>query len=55
MNACTLQSGSREWRHHSACPYQVWAFGRLSVFASIRWMVNSRGPAAPVEPYKTTV
>lgn len=41
--------------NHSACPYQVWAFGRLSVFASIRWMVNSRGPAAPVEPYKTTV
>lgn len=30
--------------------YQVWAFGRLSVFASIKWMVNSLGPAAPVEP-----
>lgn len=28
--------------------------GRLSVLASIRWMVKSRGPAAPVEPYKTT-
>ena len=35
-------------------PYQVWAFGRLSVLASIRWMVKSRGPAAPVEPYETT-
>lgn len=34
--------------------YQVWAFGRLSVFASIKWMVNSLGPAAPVEPYRQT-
>lgn len=38
-----------------AGPYQVWALGRLSVLASIRWMVKSRGPAAPVEPYETAV
>lgn len=30
--------------------YHVWAFGRLSVDASIRWIVNNLGPAAPVEP-----
>lgn len=28
-------------------PYQVWAFGRLSVQASIWCMVKSLGPAAP--------
>lgn len=27
-----------------AGPYQVWAYSRLSVLASIRWMVKSRGP-----------
>lgn len=30
--------------------YQVWAFGKLSLLASIWCIVNNRGPAAPVEP-----
>ena len=32
-------------------PYHVCAFGKLSVFAdSTTWMVNRRGPTAPVDP-----
>ena len=31
---------------------QVWAFGKLSVQASIKCKVKSLGPAAPVEPCK---
>ncbi len=34
--------------------YHVWALGRLSVLASIKWIVKSLGPAEPVEPYKDT-
>lgn len=36
------------------CPHHVWALGRLSVLASIKWMVKSLGPAEPVEPYTHT-
>lgn len=32
--------------------YQVWAFGKLLVLASIWCIVNSRGPAAPENPEK---
>lgn len=32
--------------------HHVWALGRLSVLASIWWMVNRRGPAAPEPPNK---
>lgn len=40
----------------AAClhPHHVWALGRLSVLASIKWMVKSLGPAEPVEPYTDT-
>ena len=30
----------------------MWALGRFSVGASIKWSVNNRGPAAPVDPCK---
>ncbi len=39
---------------HSTQTYHVWALGRLSVLASIKWIVKSLGPAEPVEPYKDT-
>lgn len=35
--------------------YQVWALGRLLEQASIWWMVNSLGPAAPANRWKDTV
>ena len=31
---------------------QVWALGKFSVGTSIKWRVNRRGPAAPVDPCK---
>lgn len=34
--------------------YQVWAFGKLLVLASIWCIVNSRGPAAPENPEKSS-
>lgn len=34
--------------------YHVWALGKFSVLASIKWMVKSLGPAEPVEPYTHT-
>lgn len=45
---------SKTKRPLCVCPYHVCALGRLSVLASIRWMVKSLGPAEPVEPYKHT-
>ena len=30
----------------------MWALGRLAVLMSTWWIVNNRGPAAPVEPGK---
>lgn len=35
--------------------YQVWAFGKLAVGWSTRWIVNSLGPAAPVEPERGNI
>ena len=36
--------------HIHQMTYQVWALGKLTVGWSTRWMVNSLGPAAPVDP-----
>ena len=44
VNMTTDNKGCSDNTHH------VCALGRFSGGASMRWMVNSRGPAAPVEP-----
>lgn len=50
----TLQHRVQVQKGKSELTYHVWALGRLLVLMSTWWMVNSLGPAAPVEPANTT-
>lgn len=46
-NFCLLSYFGKSRRLKHVC-----ALGKLSVGTSVRWIVNKRGPAAPVDPKK---
>lgn len=56
---CTTKVANAKLLQRSSCNRsetdQVWALGRLFVLASIWWMVNSLGPAAPTNKRESII